>query len=67
MCQGIFLSVLAKTQLAQNGKTQFEKAKTQFENRKSPIYCKFYTIQWNLKAPKWQNSIEIIENFKDLR
>ena len=42
--QGIFLSVLAKTQFVQNGKTQFEKAKTQFENRKSTIYCKFYTI-----------------------
>ena len=30
--QGIFLSVLAKTQFVQNAKTQFEKAKTQFEN-----------------------------------
>ena len=43
--QGIFLSVLAKTQFVQNGKTQFEKAKTQFENQKSPIHCKFYTMQ----------------------
>ena len=44
--QGIFLSVLAKTQFVQNAKTQFEKAKTQFENRKSPKYCKFYNIQY---------------------
>ena len=47
--------------------TQFEKAKTQFENGKSPIYYKVYIIQWNLKAPKWQNSIEIIKKLKDLR
>ena len=31
---GDFLSVLAKTQFVQNGKTQFEKAKTQIENQK---------------------------------
>ena len=28
--QGIFFSVLAKTQLIQNAKTQFDNAKTQF-------------------------------------
>ena len=49
-----------KTQFVRNGKTQFE-------NPKSPKNCKFYTIQWNLKAPKRQNSTEIIEDFKDLR
>ena len=42
--QGIFLSVLAKTQFVQNAKTQFETAKTQFENGKSRKYCKVYTI-----------------------
>ena len=34
MHSGDFLRVLAKTQFVQNGKTQFEKAKTQFENKK---------------------------------
>ena len=66
MHSGDFLRVLAKTQFVQNGKTQFKKAKTQFENWMSPIYCKFYTIQWNLKAPNEQNSIEIVQDVKDL-
>ena len=33
--QGFFLGVLAKTQFAQNAKTQFENTKTQFENAKT--------------------------------
>ena len=45
---GLFLGVLAKTQLVQNAKTQFENTKTQFENAKtqfknwkSPLFCDF--------------------------
>ena len=33
--QGLFLSVLAKTQFQENCKTQFENAKTQFETPKT--------------------------------
>ena len=46
MASGDFLSVLAKTQFVKNGKTQFEKAKTQFSG---------YPLAWtglDRQAPK---------------
>ena len=47
--QGIFLSVLAKTQFVQNAKTQFENAKTQFEKEKA----RSFTTVINFKEPKF--------------
>ena len=48
---GDFLSVLAKTQFVQNGKTQFEKAKTQFENWKSPTEQRFPFPVFSIPIP----------------
>ena len=52
--QGLFLSVLPKTQFPENAKTQFENAKTQFEKAKTQFgNCKtlknrqFYSIHQN--------------------
>ena len=39
---GFFLGVFAKTQFPKKAKTQFGKAKTQFQNRKTPHYRNFY-------------------------
>ena len=52
--QGLFLSVLPKTQFPENAKTQFENAKTQFENPKTQSgNCKTKKNQQILhKSPK---------------
>jgi len=52
--QGLFLSVLPKTQFPKNAKTQFENAKTQFENPKNSIWKlqNFRKLAILCKSPK---------------
>ena len=45
--QGLFLSVLSKTQFTKNAKTQFQNPKTQFENCKTLKNWQFYASHQN--------------------
>ena len=60
--QGLFLSVLPKTQFPKNAKTQFENAKTQFENPKTQFgNCK--TLENRQFYASHQNKFNSLNQF----
>ena len=70
--QGIFLSVLAKTQFVQNAKTQFENAKTQFEKLKSPILQSLHHRYYNTSPqnpskyrPKTTTQLKLLKTLRN--
>ena len=60
--QGLFLSVLPKTQFPENAKTQFENPKTQFGNCKTKKIGNFTQVTKQIQFPESLHMVQPAEN-----